>query len=557
MIKAEIKKRLKKACHLLKAKGIIPEEIEIDPHVEVPREKEFGDYSTNLAFYLSKALKKDPKTIAQILLENLEVDDICTEKRVAGGGFLNFYLKASFLRECLFKIFIHGMEPFFPALGREKRVLVEFVSSNPTGPLHIGHGRCAAFGDALARVLEKVGFSVTREYYINDAGRQMETLGESVYLRIKELSSEEVDFPKDFYKGEYIKDIAKEILHKGITLPKERSEAVRFLARYASDRIMEGIKEDLEKFGVFFDSFKKESEFYESGLVDKTIGLLQESGYVYEKDGAKWFKTSLFEQDEDRVLVKSDGEKTYFASDIAYHRQKFLRGYDLLINVWGADHHGYVPRIMAALSALNLNKELLKIILIQFVTLLKDGKPVGMSTREATFTSLRELVDEVGKDAARFIFLTRKNDAHLEFDLDLAKKKSNENPVYYVQYAHARIESILRNALEEGFEIDWLTKRSVDRKILDLLSLEDELELMKASSRFFEVVEDVAKHLEPHRITYYLIELAQKFHGYYNATRILTEAKEISQARLVLVFVIKEIIKEGLGMLGVEAPLKM
>ena len=557
MIREEVQKRLKKACEELKEKGLIPEGLTIEPHIETPREKDFGDYSTNLAFLLSKELKKSPEDIAFLLKDRLPLQDMCEKIDVAGRGFLNFYLKDSFLKDRFFELFLRGVPSFFPDLGKGKRVLLEFVSSNPTGPLHVGHGRCAAFGDVLSELLKRTGYDVTKEYYINDAGKQMETLGESVYFRIKEHLGEKVDFPENFYKGEYVREIAREIIERKIALPEDKRESIKFLAKYASERIMAKIIEDLEDFGVTFDSFKKESELFESGMVDMTLSSLQESGYLYEKDGAIWFRTSLFENDEDRVLIKSDGEKTYFTSDIAYHREKFLRGYDLLINVWGSDHHGYVPRIMAALSAMNLNKEKLKIILIQFVTLLKDGKPVGMSTREATYTTLRELLEEVGRDAGRFWFLTRKNDAHLEFDLDLAKKKTNENPVYYVQYAHARIESIMRNAKEEGLNINWLETKNVNGRIVHLLELKEEMELIKTAFRFFDVLENAAKNMEPHRITYYLIELAGKFHSYYNTTRVLQEKRDLASARMLLVHVIKEIIREGLNILGVSAPSRM
>ncbi len=557
MIKPELEKRIKKASELLKKKGLLPGELNFEPHIETPREKDFGDYSTNLPFILSKILKRPPNQIAQMIKDHLDVEDICERTSVAGGGFLNFYLRDSFLKDCLFSLFLEGLHRFMPDVGKGKKVLLEFVSSNPTGPLHVGHGRCAAFGDALSRLLKKTGFDVTKEYYINDAGKQMEMLGESVYLRLKELSGERVDFPENLYKGEYVKEIAKELMDRKVVLPEEKSESIKILARYASERIMGEIKEDLERFGVFFDSFKKESDLFGSGMVEETLSFLQESGYIYKKDGAVWFRTSLFENDEDRVLVKSDGEKTYFTSDIAYHREKFLRGYDLLINVWGSDHHGYVPRLKAALSAMNLDKEKLKIILIQFVTLLKDGRPVGMSTREGTYTTLRELVDEVGKDAARFFFLTRKSDAHLEFDLDLAKKKTNENPVYYVQYAHARIESILRCAKDQGFETGFLEDKKIEREILDLLVLDEEMELVKMIFRFFDTLEGAARNLEPHRLTYYLIDLAGKFHTYYNTTRVLQEDHKLTRARMVLVKTLKDALKEGLGILGVCAPEKM
>lgn len=557
MIRAELKKRLEKTIEHLKEKSILDWDFEIEPHIETPKEKEFGDYSTNLAFLLCKSVKKRPIDVAKLILEYLETEDICEKIEIAGGGFLNFYLKPNYLRDCLYSVFLYGIEPFLPNIGMGKKVLVEFVSSNPTGPLHVGHGRCAAFGDVLSSLLKRCGFDVTKEYYINDVGRQIDTLGESVYFRLKELSGEKVDPPENLYKGDYVREIAEEIKEKKTALPDEKGELLKFLAKFASEKIMEEIKKDLLEFGVIFDSFKKESDLYECGMVKKALSLLESSGYIYEKDGALWFKSSLFEKDEDRVLVKSDGEKTYFMSDIAYHLEKFERGYDLLINIWGSDHHGYIPRLKAALQALNLDKEKLKVILIQFVTLLKDGKTIGMSTREATYTSLRDLVKEVGKDAARFFFLTRKNDAHLEFNLDLAKSKTNENPVYYVQYAHARIESILRNAKNEGLNTEWLENKKIERNLLDLLKEEEEIELTKTVFRFFDVLEGAARNLEPHRLTYYLLELARCFHSYYNTTRVLGEDKKLSCARILLVFVLKNVLKEGLDILGVCAPERM
>lgn len=557
MLKREIRKRLADCLENLKRKGTIPEDLSIEPIVETPREKSLGDYSTNLPFFLGRRLKKPLSEIGNMIKESLEGEDLFDEVEVSDKGFVNFRLKDDYLRGLLGSLLRKGIKSYYPDLGMGRRVLVEFVSSNPTGPLHIGHGRCAAFGDVLCTILEKTGFDVTREYYINDYGRQIQTLGESVYLRLKELEGEKIEYPNGLYKGEYVKEIAREVLERGISLPKEKSECVNFLANYASQRIMDEIKEDLERFGVRFDSFRKESDLYASGMVDESLSLLKEKGFLYEKDGAIWFKTSSLERDEDRVLVKSSGEKTYFASDIAYHREKYLRGFDLIINIWGADHHGYVPRLKAALEAMDLDKNKLKVILIQFVTLIRDGKPIGMSTREATYTTLRELIDEVGKDASRFIFLTRKNDAHLEFDLNLAKSQSSENPVYYVQYAHARIESIFRNAVSAGYDLGFLEKGDIEQTELRFLSEEDEIGLIKEVVRFFDVIEAASIHMEPHRVTYYLIDLAQRFHTYYNTTRVLETDDNLRRARLVLVKVIKDTIKEGLSILGVSAPERM
>lgn len=557
MLKREIKRRLIDAIEDLKRRGLIPKELHLEPIVETPKDVNVGDYATNLPFLIGKRLSRPFSEVGKMIKESLSIDDICHDVQVSEKGFVNFRLREEYLKDIAKKFLKDGISAYFPDLGHGKRVLVEFVSSNPTGPLHIGHGRCAAFGDVLCTILEKTGFNVTREYYINDYGRQIWTLGQSVYLRLKELRGERIEYLDGLYKGEYVRDLAKEILKNNIELPEGEEECINFLARYASERIMEEIKKDLERFGVRFDTFRKESDLYDSGMVDETLSLLKEKGFVYEKGGAIWFRASSLEKDEDRVLVKSSGEKTYFASDIAYHREKYLRGFDLIVNIWGADHHGYVPRLRAALEAIDLDKNKLKIILIQFVTLIRDGKPVGMSTREATYTTLRELIDEVGKDASRFIFLTRKNDAHLEFDLNLAKSNSSENPVYYVQYAHARIESIFRNAISLGHDIDFILSGETKGDILRFLSREDELELIKSVVRFPDVLEGTSVNMEPHRLTYYLIDLAQKFHTYYNTTRILDTDENLRTARLSLAKLVKETLKEGLGILGVSAPERM
>ncbi|HOV91281.1 MAG TPA: arginine--tRNA ligase [Syntrophorhabdaceae bacterium] len=561
MIRKKIAELIKEACEVCKNRGFFTYEVDIEPIVEIPRENEFGDYSTNIAFILAPKVKKSPLDIAKTLVEHIDDKAFLEKTEVAGRGFINFYIKDAVWRSGLKELLEEGIDAYMPDLGKGRKVLIEFVSANPTGPLHIGHGRGAVVGDVLANILKAVKYHVVREYYINDAGRQIATLGESTYLRLKELKGEKIDFPDGFYKGEYIRDIASNVLNEGIALPEEKDKAVRFLSEFSSNIVLNGIKKDLDDFGVVFDSFFRESRLYESGMVDNIIEALKSKDMAYEKDGALWFRTSNFVKDEDRVLIKSDGEKTYFASDIAYHKNKLERGYDMLIDIWGSDHHGYIPRLKASMEALGEDKERLRVILIQFVTLLKDGKPIGMSTRAGQFTTLKEVLDEVGRDAARFFFLMRKSDAHLEFDLDLAKKTSNENPVYYVQYANARIESIFRNAREQNIWInDIKTKpaNNVTKDIMiDLLVLKEEIDLIKGIIHFYDVIEGSARSLEPHRLTFYLIELVGRFHSYYNKARILTENRDLTLARLLLLYVLQSVIKYGLGILGVSAPDKM
>jgi len=560
VIRKRIQKIIREAFNNCKKKGIFSFEGEIDPIIEIPREEDFGDYSTNLAFILAPKLKKSPLKIAESIVEEVKESDIVEKIEIAGKGFINFFIKDDVLRDALRNIFEKGVDAFLPDLGMGRKILIEFVSANPTGPLHIGHGRGAAVGDVLATILKCTGFNVVKEYYINDAGRQIATLGESTYLRLKELRGEKIEFPDNFYKGDYIKDIASKFIEQGNNLPETKEDAIKRLSEFSSSIVMEGIVKDLQDFGVYFDNYFRESELYRSGMVDKTLEILKEKGFAYEKDGALWFKTSLFEKDEDRVLIKSNGETTYFASDIAYHREKLGRGFDLLIDLWGSDHHGYIPRLKASIEALGEDKEKLKVILIQFVTLIKDGKTIGMSTRAGQFTTLREVVDEVGKDAARFFFLMRKSNAHLEFDLDLAKKTSNENPVYYVQYANARIESIFRNAREQGILIKGIADEGLNREKdlnLGLLTLKEEMDIVKGIIHFYDTIEGSAKSLEPHRLTFYLINLVGRFHSYYNKVKVLGEDRGYTEARLVLLFVLQQIIKKGLDMLGVSAPDKM
>jgi arginyl-tRNA synthetase len=532
--------------------GSIPPDVRLNFIIETPREEGFGDYSTNVAFILAPQLKKKPVDVANMLVEGMQGSDLCQSVTVAGAGFINFSLRDGLWQQLLKDTALKGIESLYPNVGGGKKVLVEFVSANPTGPLHIGHGRGAAVGDVLANLLEKTGHTVGREYYINDAGRQIRTLGRSTFLRLKELNGETVEYPQDLYQGDYVRELARKVIDEKVAVPANEEEAIDFLAVYASSHIMEGIKNDLAEFGVAFDTYFLESSLYTSGVIDETLAILRERGIAFDRDGALWFKTSLFEKDEDRVLVKSDGENTYFTSDIAYHLNKFKRSYDLLVDIWGSDHHGYIPRLKASTQALGRNKDDLRFLLIQFVTLIKEGKPVGMSTRSGEFTTLREVLDEVGRDACRFFFLMRKSDAHLEFDLDLAKKTSNENPVYYVQYAHARIESIFRNARDAGIDTDNLAEAECG-----LLTSKEELDLIRWITRYHSVLEGSARSLEPHRVTFYLMELVGRFHSYYNKTRVLGNDARVTRARLLLLATLRGVIRDGLHLAGVSAPGKM
>jgi arginyl-tRNA synthetase len=439
-------------------------------------------------------------------------------------------------------------------MGKEERVLVEFVSANPTGPLHIGHGRGAAVGDAIANILAFTGYYVEREYYINDIGNQMQNLGKAVYLRYLQLLKQKVEFPESLYKGAYIVDIAKEVILKygKKYLDVAEDEAITFFIEFASTNILKGIEKDLESFGVRFSTWFSEKKLFDNGEVWECIEHFKKNDLAYEKDNALWFKSTEFGDEKDRVMIKEGGHTTYFASDIAYHQNKFKRGFARVIDIWGADHHGYVPRIKSVLSALGFPLNFFNVILVQMVNLLRDSKPVAMSTRAGEFVTLKEVINEVGSDAARFIFLTRRSDAQLDFDLSVAKKQSDENPVYYVQYAHARICSIISFAAEKGFSVPGFNEIDVN-----LLTTPEEIDLIKKLSQFPEIVSGSAQAFEPHRIPIYLLELVAQFHSYYNKHRVITEQREVSMARLYLMSCINCVLKNGLFLVGVQAPTKM
>ncbi|MCX5893046.1 MAG: arginine--tRNA ligase [Deltaproteobacteria bacterium] len=510
-----------------------------------------GDLATNLALVLAKQAKLPPRKVAEILVSRLAAaEGMLAKVEIAGPGFINFFFADAFWYRVIPEI--HALGPAYgnSDLGAGQKVQVEFVSANPTGPLHIGHGRGAALGDVLANLLAATGHQVVREYYINDVGNQILTLGKSLYFRLREFQGEVIEFPEDGYQGGYMKDLAQKYLDQGRTPPPvpAHEDDLRELGRYAGDAILAEIQQDLEDFGVRFDNWFSETELYRQGLVEKSFDLLKERGFLYEADGALWFKATEFGDEKDRVVRRSNGVTTYFASDVAYHLLKFQQGFDLVVDIWGADHHGYVPRLQAAAQALGCPGQL-KMILVQLVSLLRQGQPVAMTTRGGTFVTLREVLDEVGKDAARFIFLTRRPDAQLEFDLDLAKQQSNENPVYYVQYAHARLASVRRQAEAQDIPVG-----EPDPSLFPRLSLPEELNLLKLLAGYPELVEAAARNLEPHRITYCLTELASQLHSYYNKHRFITEDGELTQARLGLVAGVKTVLAHGLKILGVEAP---
>ncbi len=555
MIVKTIEEEIKKLVEEAVEEGFLPAELKLRFQVEPPKVPEHGDYATNVALSLAGQAKKKPREVAEWFAKRLaERKDLFAKVEVAGPGFLNFFIAPGYWQRVPLEVEKQGEDFGRVNLGAGQKVQVEFVSANPTGPLHIGHGRGAAVGDTLARILSFAGFQVEKEYYINDVGRQMKILGRSVWLRARELTGEKIEFPEDHYRGDYIRDIARELLAKEpdfLSLPEE--EAVERAKDFALEVILAGIKKDLEDFGVVFDSWFSEKTLYQTGEVEKALSLLREKGLLYEKDGAVWFRSSDFGDEKDRVVIRATGEPTYFASDIAYHHHKFLtRGYDLVVDIWGADHHGYIPRLKAAVSALGIAPERLQVILIQMVNLLEGGKLKSMSTRAGEFVTLRELIDEVGKDATRFIFLTRRADSPLDFDVELAKKQSRENPVYYVQYAHARLASLFRKAEEAGLDLPRATEVELSR-----LDQPEDFALLKLLDYFPAVVEAAAEKLEPHLLTFYLLDLATALHDYYTKHRFLSEDEALTRARLVLARSVKQVLARGLDLLGVSAPERM
>jgi len=518
----------------------------------IPKNKSHGDLSTNIAMQLSRELKSKPLDIANLIVSNLDIQGTIVDKaKIAGPGFINFWLSENWLYKVLDEIREQGENYGKVNLGKGKRVQVEFVSVNPTGPLHVGHGKCAAVGDALSGILKAAGYEVEKEYYINDQGKQIDILGQSVQVRYNNFLEEEREFPADGYKGEYIFDIAKEIIDKFQDKYKGRDdkETQEFFKVFTLKKILSGIKKDLKDFGVEFDVWFSEKSLYEQNKLQKVIELLQQRGFLYEEKGALWLKSTVFGDEKDRVVIRENNVPTYFASDIVYHQNKYQRGFDKVIDIWGADHHGYIKRMKAAAQALGYSEDFLDVLIVQFVTLIKDGKEVGMSTRGGEFITLRDLIREVGKDVARYFFLMRSYDSHTEFDLDVAKSQSMENPVYYIQYAYARICSIIKKAEQEGIKID--KNKEVN---LHLLDKEEEIELIKKLSFLKEVVRKSALTWKPHLLTTYLYDLASSFHKYYTVHRVITEDKELAKARLILIDCTRIVLFNTLKILGISAP---
>jgi arginyl-tRNA synthetase len=552
MIKSNLKQIVREAAQRAHAEGHLPSDDFPDVEIEEPKNETHGDFSTNLAMIMAKAQKMAPRKIAEILQPYLEEAAAWIRKTdIAGPGFINFFIASDAWGPVLTTIHAANDRYGASAIGEGRKIQVEFVSSNPTGPLHVGHGRGAAVGDSVARILAFSGYDVQREYYINDSGRQIRTLGLSVLLRYRALFGESIDFPETCYQGDYIIEMARALKDQqgDRLLSQSEDEAVTICARYAAGLIIEGIRQDLLDFGVSFDQWFSEQSLYDSGRVDTCIATLREKKQVYEKDGALWFKSTDFGDEKDRVVVRNNGITTYFASDIAYHQEKFERGFDRVIDVWGADHHGYIPRMKAAVAASGVNPENFQVILVQLVNLLRGGAPVAMSTRAGEFVTLQDVVNEVGSDAARFLFLTRHYDSPLDFDLEVAKQKSNDNPVYYVQYVHARIASICRKA-----EIDLPEGAPLDPQALAALTDPEDVQLIKQLNRYPDTVQTSARFMEPHRVTFYLMTLAGAFHSYYNRQRVLTDDPITTKGRLYLVTAVQKVIRNGLALLGVSAP---
>ncbi|MET0070506.1 MAG: arginine--tRNA ligase [Candidatus Thiodiazotropha sp.] len=586
-MKKQIEQLVAAALQQLIQDGVIPQGAVVAPKIERTRDSRHGDFSTNIAMVLAKPAGANPRELAQRLLEALPASDLLEGCEIAGPGFINFTLAASAYHSLIPAILDQGQGYGRSELGSGKRIQVEFVSANPTGPLHVGHGRGAAYGSVVADLLEAIGFDVHREYYVNDAGRQMDILATSVWLRYLELCDETLAFPANGYRGDYVWDIAATLHRDHGEAYKHDAEAVfqgvaadepdggdkeahiddlilrakqllgdnryRFVFELGLNTILDDIRDDLGLFGVNYDEWYSERSLTESGAVNRAIERLRNSGHLYEKEGAVWFRSTDYGDEKDRVVIRDNGQTTYFASDIAYHMDKLERGFDRVIDVWGADHHGYVPRVKAALQALGDDPSKLDVLLVQFAILYRGGEKVQMSTRSGEFVTLRELRKEVGADAARFFYVMRKCEQHMDFDLDLAKSQSNDNPVYYVQYAHARICSVFQQAAEQGIPVES------DATTVDygLLTEPHEQDLITSLAKYPEAVEAAALHEEPHQLTHYLRELANDFHTYYNAHKFLIEESALRNARLQLILATRQVVRNGLNLLGVSAPEKM
>ncbi len=586
-MKSRLQSLLAEAVSRLQADGVLPADLEPRIQIERTRDASHGDFASNVALMLAKPAGMKPRELAERLVAALPEAAEVEKVEIAGPGFINFFIRDTALMEVVRTVLEQGEAFGRSDIGGGKRVQVEFVSANPTGPLHVGHGRGAAYGASVADLLAAVGYAVHREYYVNDAGRQMDILAASVWLRYLELCGEELPFPANAYQGDYVWDIAAS-LHRthgerfrhpwsevADGLPPDEPEGgdkeqyidaviararkllgetdYRIVFDTALEYILDDIRDDLEHFGVVYDEWYSERRLTENGLVDQAIERLKASGHTYEKDGALWFRSTDYGDEKDRVLVRENGQTTYFASDIAYHMDKLERGFEWVIDIWGADHHGYVPRVKAALQALGEDVDKLHVLLVQFAVLYRGGQKVQMSTRSGEFVTLRQLRKEVGTDAARFFYVMRKCEQHLDFDLDLAKSQSADNPVYYIQYAHARVCSVFRQLAEKGLSYD----EAAGLAHLDRLTEAHEQALITRLDRYPELIESAALQHEPHQLAHYLRELANDFHTYYNAHQFLVDDPDLRNARLALIKATRQVIANGLGLLGVSAPESM
>ena len=586
-MKQKLETLLQQSVVALKSEGIIGQDITPQINIERARDTRHGDFATNLALTLAKAAKTNPRQLAEKVIAALPADSAVSKVEIAGPGFINFFINADTQFQIIKQIHDSGRQFGLSDIGAGKKIQVEFVSANPTGPLHVGHGRGAAYGSAVADLLQAVGFNVSKEYYVNDAGRQMDILATSIWLRYLEECGEVLPFPSNGYRGEYIRDIAF-TLHKDTgneyrrpaelvleDIPADEPQGgdkekhidalidraktllgpslYRDLFQAGLSVIIDDIKEDLEEFGVNYQEWFSERALMEDGSIKEALKRLDDSGHLYIKDGATWFASSRLGDDKDRVVVRDNGQSTYFASDIAYHMNKLDRGFEQIINIWGSDHHGYIPRVRAAMQALGADESKLKVLLVQFAILYRGAEKLPMSTRSGEFVTLRQLRSEVGKDAARFFYVMRKSDQHMDFDLKLATSKTNENPVFYVQYAHARVCSVLRQLDEKGLQRDL----HLGMEHLDKLTETHESTLITTLSKYPEILERAALQHEPHQLIQYLRELANNFHAYYNAHQFLIDDVAIRNARLNLICASKQVLANGLSLLNINTPESM
>lgn len=533
--------------------GLVEVGAELNIHLETPKDKANGDFATNIAMQLTKLAKKPPRAIAEAILENLDTASTVIEKiEIAGPGFMNITVRKDFLTDVVKAVLAQEEIYGRSNAGQGEKVQVEFVSANPTGDLHLGHARGASVGDSLCNVLDAAGYNVSREYYINDAGNQVNNLAYSLEARYRQALGQDAQMPEDGYYGQDIVDIANKLSEEfgASILEKSDEERFAFFREHGLKLELEKLKNDLENFRVKFDVWYSETSLYENGKIDVALDKLRANGHIFEQDGATWFRSTTFGDDKDRVLIKSDGSYTYLTPDIAYHEDKLQRGFDKLVNIWGADHHGYIPRMKAAIEALGYDRDTLEVDIIQMVQLYKDGEKFKMSKRTGNAVTMRELVEEVGLDAVRYFFAKSAGDSHMDFDLDLAVSQSNENPVYYAQYAHARISSILRAAAEQGFTA------STDN--LSVLTAEKDIDVMKKIGDFPRIIAEAAKHRTPHRIANYIQETAATFHSFYGAEKVINvEDKALTEARLALITAVRITLANALRLIGVSAPEKM